>query len=84
MCPQLNNLENGYMVYTDANFVGSIVQFVCLPESYLEGTSSSICVDRNPQPLWDSTQPKCCIYGSKCPLSSDPPKVRFQLNAVCF
>ena len=62
MCPQLNTLENGYMVYTDANFVGSLVKFFCFPESLLVGADSSSCADRDPRPMWTSTQPKCSLF----------------------
>ena len=64
MCPQLNALENGYMIFTDANFVGSTVQFVCLPESILEGANSASCIESDPQPTWTSTQPKCFLFSS--------------------
>ena len=65
MCPQFNTLENGYMVYTDANFVGSVVEFFCLPEFFLVGADRSNCVNGDPQPKWASAQPTCSSTESK-------------------
>lgn len=64
------------MFFSDANFIGSVVNFECLPNNTLYGSKDAKCIDNNPQPKWNSPSPKCCVNGTDCRL---PEPVKFYI-----